>query len=138
MKQLLILLLFSTAIMACKSNFTSQGQAEKAFVERYLRATKDWAEPLKLSEWINPADITSQGLTDYNVNRYAPEDFKFMSYDAKTGSLVYQIWGADRNWVHELTFQLVKANGKLYFKAGKLNRDVNYVDPWTSARTYIE
>jgi hypothetical protein len=71
----------------------------------------------------------------YTVNYYSPKGYKIISF-SPDGTIVSEVWGADRSWVHELTFKVVVENSTYYAMPGG-HTDNKYIHPWSSTRTNI-
>jgi len=132
-----LLLGMSLLAAACGtgSGLSKNGTAEKALVEQFCKGMIDEAEDGELWPMISPKYMADNGLSKskYNVNVYYPEAYKILSYDAKTGLIVSEIAG--EGWAHELTWKVVKEDGKLYLWPGK--HTAEYIHPWYEVKTYI-
>jgi len=89
--------------------------------------------------YIAPSYYKSNNLDPftYQVNSYTPKGYSVGTIDSR-GYVKAKIWGADRAWVHELTFKVVEEFGLIYVMPGKHYDGTEYVDPWYSVETNVE
>lgn len=72
---------------------------------------------------------------DYEINYYSPKGAEIKSV-GEDGMVDAYIWGSDKDWVHLLTFKVVKEGGKTYVYP-KGHTDNNYIHPWYEVTTDV-
>ena len=117
------------------SKVSKSGFSEIDYVSGFINLMMHNADQPSLMNYISPEYMKENNLNraDYKVNTYSPVDFRIENYI--NGRVYVKIWGENRSWVHRLTFQVVKENGKLYLKPGKHTE--SKIDPWYRAETYL-
>lgn len=109
---------------------------KKKVVQNFLQEMVDGKVSKDLTEYVSSSTRSALGIVNgkHKVNTYAPDGFKIKS---GYGNIVRaEIWGNDRSWVHELSFELEKVGGKYYFKSTAPS-DYDYINLWYKADTYI-
>jgi hypothetical protein len=133
-----ILLIVCIAFSCGTAKFSASGEKEKKFVGSFLSYMDQGTGPnyLEMMKCISPAYIQSQGINkwDFKVDNIAIAGYSIERYDPK-GLVKAKIWGTDRAWVHELTFQLRKEKGKIYL-VPSASKD-GYITPWSEKKDFI-
>ncbi len=139
-KSIVICIIFSILGFSCSTaKLTKTGDAEKKYVSTFLSYMVQSTGPQykKMMECISPAYIKKNNINtaEYKVDNYTIWGYSVESYSQNDGLVVTKIWGENKKWVHQVTFKLVKENGKLYLEPSKYSD--TYIDPWDSVKTYI-
>lgn len=140
MKSPLLFLFLTGLIVSCHAQkLSSSGTKERAMVESFIQLmindyNPDYDEMLT---YLAPSYIKTHNIdtSQYRVNNYGVHGFHFVSWDQKTGIIIFNIWGKDKFWTHEIHFQVVKEKRKLWIMPGK--HEDNWIDPWIKVKTYI-
>ncbi|MDD5571073.1 MAG: hypothetical protein PHD97_07940 [Bacteroidales bacterium] len=91
----------------------------------------------EMRKYIPPSYIRNNNLnsSDFKVNNYSIYGFKIFTYDTKKEFVKAYVWGENKSWIHEVVFQIIEENGKLYFNPSEIK--YGYVYPWYSVKTSI-
>lgn len=140
MKKIAGLVLIALMVSACStSKFSASGTKEKKYVDDFLALMDRGSGPdyARLMACISPLYLKENQLdpTVCKVDNYSIRGYSIESY-TPAGVVVTRIWGEDRSWVHELTFQLRIEKGKLYLLPS--GHEGGYISPWKSRKTYIK
>lgn len=109
---------------------------KKKIVSKFIQEMIDGEVSKDLTKYVSTKTRNSLGIINgkHKVNTYSPDGFKIKS---AYGNIVRaEIWGKDRSWVHELSFELEKVDGKYYFTSTSPS-DYDYINLWYKADTYI-
>lgn len=104
----------------------------RLFLEYMIDGDQD-----NMKELISPDFKKKHNLQkkSYRVNNYGLKGFVVFAYDNAKKQFTAHIWGDNKSWVHELTFVVEEIKGKWYIVPSSF--DGEWVDPWTSVRSYI-
>ncbi|MBN2662326.1 MAG: hypothetical protein JXR68_01645 [Bacteroidales bacterium] len=123
------------------SKLSKSGDKEIKLVEQFLDdmvAGIDDFTP-KYRSIIAPSYLKSNKLDikDYSINRYYPDGYSIVSYNPANGYVITNIWGEKKTWIKELTFKVVKENGKLYLYPLK-HTNMMYIHPWFEIKDNVK
>ena len=139
-KKLLVITLLVLIFTACKTSKVSEADDAKKYVSRFLSLMVQNAGPKQadLMSYISPSFIANNNIKteSFSVDNYSIYGFSIESYDATTGLVVTKVWGEAKQWIHQLTFKVVKEKGKQYLMPSSFGE--SYIEPWFEVKTYIK
>ena len=127
---LILVVLFQVSLTYAKG--MSKKERVSSFIEEMIndKVSSNLKNYLS-SNTINIFDL-KQG--EDKVNTYSPNGYKIIREEGNL--VVAEIWGKDKNWVHELTFKFEGKKNKWFFVV-KDKPDEGYVNLWYSVKSYI-
>ncbi len=134
----LVIFLCCGVLAGHAAKFSKSGLKEKKFVSLFLGYMDKSTGPkyTEMMKCIAPSFLTKNGISAENakVDNILHDGFSIESYDV-TGLIKAKIWGKNREWVHLLSFQLVKEKGKLYLQPSSYHEP--YITPWIEKKEFI-
>ncbi len=138
MKRIIVLLCLVLALFS-KVSIAQSVDGEVYYVMKFLDVmlTNADNEEEDYKPYVSPKYLKKNKLNIdyYKVNRYSPVDYCVKSFDKSTGTVVADIWGSDKSWIHELSFQVVNEKGDYYL--WPMEHSESWIEPWSNVTTNV-